>query len=198
MSKTTSGQGIALYNPLTISLLTLIFTPILGGTLVAKNWDTLNEPFKARQARRWIRTTLFLIVVYIVANVLFANEPLMEFSGVYLLFVMWLGWFLTTGLGQIRFVMGVLNNRYTRLSLSRPLFIGGLGWVLYTMVQISVNMAVQIFDIQPLTQAKVPGVTIKIPEGQTQPVVIPDSTNGKAAPVLEVPQKDAPKAPAQS
>lgn len=171
----------ALYNPILLSLLTMLFTPILGGLLAARNWEELGFEDRARGARRWVRLTLLIIVAYLGMKVLFANEPVMAFAGPWMLLVMWAGWFFSTGFRQILYVRGELQDRYERVPLSRPILIGGLGWVLLTMIQMSVNLAVEILHIEPITAAeKSTGVTISLPEGAEKPVVTPDAP--KSAP----------------
>lgn len=172
----------ALYNPILLSLLTMLFTPILGGLLAARNWEELGFEDRARGARRWVRLTLLIIVAYLGMKVLFSNEPVMAFAGPWMLLVMWAGWFFSTGFRQILHVRGELQDRYERVPFSRPILIGGLGWVLFTMIQMSVNLAVEILHIEPITAAEKPtGVTISLPQGADKPVVTPDALEAAPA-----------------
>ena len=91
----------ALYSPLKVVFLSFLFTPIFGGYLQSKNWEALGEKTFARLSSMWVRTTIWLVVLYVVMQTIFVDEPLMKYSGPYFLLVVWLVWFLSSGMKQI-------------------------------------------------------------------------------------------------
>ena len=99
MSKNKSGAANrpALYNPTAACVLALLFTPIFGALLQARNWDALGEHGRARASRMWVRTTLWLLFVFVIMQAVFQNEPFMQFGGLYFLVVTWASWMVTTG-----------------------------------------------------------------------------------------------------
>lgn len=126
--------------------LTLLFTPILGGQLAGTNWERLGEKSKARQARRWVRLTFLVIALYLAARLFFPHEPLMQWAGPYVLVVLWAGWMVATGIPLARAMKAVPPNTPSQ-SLSRATLIGGLGWVLFTMVSMSLTLFGEITGI---------------------------------------------------
>lgn len=71
----------ALYSPLKVVFLSFLFTPIFGGYLQSKNWEALGEKTFARLSSMWVRTTIWLVVLYVVMQTIFVDEPLMKYSG---------------------------------------------------------------------------------------------------------------------
>ena len=55
-----------LYNPKLVCACALLFTPIFGALLQARNWEEMGIPENARASRVWVRSTVWLIVVYLV------------------------------------------------------------------------------------------------------------------------------------
>ncbi len=167
-----------LYSPYGLMALTLLFTPILGGQLAGHNWAALGLPTKARQARRWVRLTLLVIALYFVARVVFPQEPLMQWAGPYLLLVLWAGWMITTGVPLARAMKAAsLTGPYQ--SLSRATLIGGLGWVLFTMVSTSVTLFTEITGVG-MTAPTSDAVIIRRDEsGVTHVEAVPSKTAEK-------------------
>ena len=65
-----------LYNPKLVCACALLFTPIFGALLQARNWEEMGIPENARASRVWVRSTVWLIVVYLVLQALFRNEEI--------------------------------------------------------------------------------------------------------------------------
>ena len=168
----------ALYNPAAVAALSLLFTPIFGAQLHALNWTALGEPGKARASRLWVRMTFWLIGVFIVMQVLFKHEPIMKFGGIYFLVVTWLCWMVTSGWQQIRYVKDLFGDGYEKRRLGRAIMLGAGGWVIFSMVSVSVQLGFMLADIDPF-KPEPEGVVIRVPEGSSTPIVepLPAKTN---------------------
>lgn len=181
--KTTANTRPALYNPAAVAALALLFTPVFGAQLQALNWQTLGEQGEMRSSRMWVRTTFWLILVFIIMQAIFRNEPLMRFGGLYFLIVAWASWMVTSGYRQITYVKDLFGNDYPRRRIGRPIMIGAGGWVIYSMVSVSVGMLLALTGIDPIpTQTESTGVMIRVPEGSDKPVVEPLPPKENAAP----------------
>lgn len=173
--KNVHTQRPVLYNPIVTAVLALLFTPIFGAQLQALNWDALGERGNARTSRLWVRMTLWLLGVFVIIQGLFRNEPLMQYGGIYFLVVTWLGWLVTTGWKQIVYVRDLYGNDYLKQRLGRVLMLGGGGWVIYSMVSLSVALGLTLAGFDGITtQApQSEGVVIRVPEGGDKPIVEP-------------------------
>ena len=99
-----------LYNPKLVCACALLFTPIFGALLQARNWEEMGIPENARASRVWVRSTVWLIVVYLVLQALFRNEEIANWLGPYFLIVLWGSWMLTNGWRQLAFVNQTYGN----------------------------------------------------------------------------------------
>lgn len=167
-----------LYNPVWVLFGSLLFTPVFGGLLQAHNWEALGEHDKARGSRFWVRTSLWLIALYLVMQLLFRDEPIIKYLGPYFLLVLWGSWVVTGAWTQLGYFRDRVPTDYPKLPMGRPLLLGGLGWLLYLMINITMAMGLYAFglDKSPLpdgAQEESTGVVISIPEGATEPVVKP-------------------------
>lgn len=191
MSKKTLPE---LYSPIKTIFLSFVFTPIFGALLFAKNWEVMGDKTAARLSRLWSRTIVWVIGLYIVMQVVFIDEPLMNYAGPYVLLVMWLGWFFASGLKHYRQVKawcGEENQGWRAKPLGRTIVVGGLLWVLYMMTTISIGMGIELFGLRSHVESVAPASTSSTTD--TNPVVIRrDSETGKA--VVET-VKPAPQSP---
>lgn len=179
MSKNKSGATSrpALYNPTAACVLALLFTPIFGALLQARNWDALGEHGRARASRMWVRTTLWLLFIFVIMQAVFQNEPFMQFGGLYFLVVTWASWMVTTGWKQIGYVHELFGNDYPRERLGRVTIFAGGCWVIYSMVSISIAMAIQLTGLDKMLpgaeRVESQGVVLRVPEGSDKVVVEP-------------------------
>ena len=157
----------SLYSPTAVVFLTFLFTPLFGGHLQAQNWEVLGERGRARGSRLWSRATLWFIGLYLVMQAVFVDEPAMRYSGPYVLLVMWLAGFFTSGLAQVKYVraLGEKDRAWTVRPIGRMIVIGGLCWVLYAMTGVSIGLALSMFDTRPVPALTAPaadnGVVIR-------------------------------------
>ena len=110
-----------LWNPLVCGLWSLLFTPIFGATLVARNWRVLGRIYEARASRVWVWVSLVLLVA---PPVLFACQvrlvALLAGVGLFLLSA---AWFVTGCLGQMRVVRVELNYEFFRARWTKPVLL---------------------------------------------------------------------------
>lgn len=176
-----------LYNPKLVCACALLFTPIFGALLQARNWEEMGMPENARASRVWVRSTVWLIVVYLVLQALFRNEEIANWLGPYFLIVLWGSWMLTNGWRQLAFVNQTYGKNYDSLPFGRPMILGAAGWLFYGLISFTMALGLSLAGIEPLNQsAPENGVVIRIPEGSDKPVIeplpAPDDKNAAAAP----------------
>lgn len=164
-----------LYNPIVTAALALLFTPIFGAQLQALNWDALGERGNARASRLWVRMTVWLLGAFILMQGIFRTEPLMQYGGIYFLVVTWLGWLISSGWKQIVYVRDLYGDDYPKQRLGRVLMLGGGGWVIYSMVSLSVALGLTLagFDGTTPQTPQSEGVVIRIPEGGDKAITEP-------------------------
>ena len=183
-SQPKTASRPALYNPIAACLLALLFTPIFGALLQARNWDALGEHGRARASRMWVRTTLWLLFVFVIMQAVFQNEPVMQFGGLYFLVITWASWMVTTGWKQIGYVRERFGD-YPRERLGRVTIFAGGCWVIYSMVSISIAMAIQLTGLDKMLPgagvAESRGVVLRVPEGSDKVVVEPIPAETKKA-----------------
>lgn len=71
----------------------------------------LGEHGYARASRMWVRTTLWLLFVFVIMQAVFQNEPVMQFGGLYFLVITWASWMVTTGWEADRLRARTLRQR---------------------------------------------------------------------------------------
>lgn len=167
----SGSQG--LYNPIGLVAASLIFTPLLGALFQAKNWEVLNKPDEARASRAWVRTSLWLIFMFIAAQALFANEPAAAYMTPYFLFVLWGSWALLSGLRQVRYAKETGEfDRRPKAPFGRVFTLGLGGYVIYFMVSLSIGLIFDAVGVTTHSPKSDVAVTISVPEGASEPVVV--------------------------
>lgn len=168
-----------LYNPKLVCAAALLFTPLFGAALQARNWLELGRPHNAAASRMWIRASVWLLAVFIVMQTIFRHEPVMDWLGPYFLVVIWGAWMLTGGWQQLAEVSRTVGKNYEPLPMGRPIFLGLAGWLAYGLVSVTIALGLALagFEELPGASANAPatsedaGVVIRIPEGSDKPVV---------------------------
>lgn len=118
-----------LWNPLACGLWSLLFTPLFGATLVARNWHILRREDEAHMASIWIWLTLALLAV---PSVLFACQMPIPALVVGLgLFLLSVTWFATNCARQIKVVRAELNNEFFRARWTKPLLLAAACLIAY-------------------------------------------------------------------
>ncbi len=172
----------ALYSPKLVCALSLLFTPIFGALLQSQNWIALGEPDRAAASRHWVRTTLWMLVLYLALQVFFRDEPIMNWMGPYFLLVLWAAWMITSGWKQLSVIKSRFGDAYERRPIGKAITLGVGGWVLYGAISLTVALALMLLGIEPAQKAPEYGVVISMPEGAKEPVVTPLPPPDAAAP----------------
>lgn len=161
-----------LYNPVAVLFASLLFTPLFGGLLQARNWEALGRPDEMRASRLWARMSVWMIGLYLMMQLVFRDEKIINYLGPYFLLVLWGAWVVTSGWKQLRHFRDHVPADYPKRPLGRPLLLGGFGWLLYLMITVTMAMGLYLFGFDKAPQES-NGVIISIPEGATEPVVKP-------------------------
>lgn len=166
-----------LYNPKLVCAAALLFTPLFGAALQARNWSELGRPDNAAASRMWIRSTVWLIILYLAVQTIFRNEPVMQWLGPYFLVVLWGAWMLTSGWQQLVEVNRTVGRNYDPKPMGKAISLGVAGWLAYGLVATTITLGLALAGIEPLeavtgTSADgSPGVVIRLPEGAEKPVI---------------------------
>ena len=120
-----STKKLELWNPSAISRWSLLFTPIFGAWLNAKNWKKLNQLDKAKKSMIWVYVgiVLLLFVVPFLPDAL-GSKPM----GVFFLI-----WIFLSGNGQIKYFKQN-NIDYQKKAWMKPLLAGFVGFVVWFSV----------------------------------------------------------------
>lgn len=177
-----------LYSPKFVCACALLFTPLFGAALQARNWDELGEPDEARASRQWVRASLWLLVLYLVVQTIFRNEPFINWFGPYFLVVFWGAWMITGGRRQPGFVARRCGDNFDHRPIGRAMILGAAGWLVWGLLSFTVALGLSLAGIDPMPGEQAPehGVVIRMPEGADKPVIEelppPESRTDAAAP----------------
>jgi len=112
-------ECVELWNPNTAANWCLLFTPIFGAWIHAKNWQGLNQPVKAKKSMLWV---YFGFVFFLVILIL-PDNPRTPSSPIFLI-----TWYLLSARDQVKYVKNH-NIQYREKAWGRPLLLGVLGLV---------------------------------------------------------------------
>lgn len=181
MKKNTNFGRPALFNPYVVCFAAVLFTPIFGAALQARNWIELGDKNEAAASRFWVRSTIWLLIVFVVMQTLFRNEPVMNWMPPYFLAAMWLAWMATSGWKQLRFIRDNIGKNYEPRPIGKAITIGVAGWIFYGLIASTITLALVLAGVEPLdavtggqqAEAESAGVIVRVPEGSDKPVVEP-------------------------
>jgi succinate dehydrogenase/fumarate reductase cytochrome b subunit len=110
-----------LWNPLVTLFWSVLFGPLFGVILLARNWDVLEERDQARRARLWLwpaggyYLALFLVLLI--------NAGLAFFVVLVLGWLLLVPWYLTVGSALNRFITGQLQGQFFRRPWGKPILL---------------------------------------------------------------------------
>lgn len=141
-----SSEAPALWNPNGFGAWGLLFSWAFGAFLLARNWEALGEPAKAKRAMIWFYAVFpFLLVVAFVPQI-----P--KFTGLAILVV----FFFLEAKPQANLLKKQFNDEYPRKSWWKPIGIAVGCVVAYVViVLISVASASTTFDTPPESQSTI-------------------------------------------
>lgn len=114
-------RALAIWNPNAAVNWSVLFSPVFGALLQAKNWNSLGESGKSTSAMRWFYAGLAIHVV-----LLFASVPLSISAPVSFWFL--IIWYFAAGRAQVHFVKEKLSGNYQKKSFALPL-LAGIGYM---------------------------------------------------------------------
>lgn len=118
MSKKVSNENqaetttISLWNPNAAANWSLLFSPVFGAWLHAKNWYALGDVKKAKQSMYWVYGG---IAVFLLAIML--SDKIGRAMGIGYLF----GWYFSSAKQQVKYVKENLNNVYQKKGWAKPI-----------------------------------------------------------------------------
>ena len=111
----------SLWNPNAAANWSLLFTPILGAWLHAKNWEALEEPEAAKKSMLWVYAGFVFLLI-----ILFLPDDVGGLPG--LIFI--LAWYFTSAKKQVKYIKEK-SIEYQKKSWGKPLLAGAAGLFLY-------------------------------------------------------------------
>jgi hypothetical protein len=143
-----SPEGIALWNPKAAAAWSLLFSPMFGAFLHARNWRQLGDFKRASANMIWFYALgVYMIVILAVTLTTSINTAATNSLGVVIFAI----WFWLQGKPQIDHVNAAFPNGYRKKSLAPPLLIAfaALGLFFVTIV-----VAVAVSFASPENRAK--------------------------------------------
>ncbi|MCX8494679.1 MAG: hypothetical protein ORN51_00665 [Akkermansiaceae bacterium] len=126
-------ECVELWNPNTAANWCLLFSPIFGAWIHAKNWQGLNQPDKAKKSMLWV---YFGFVFFLVILVL-PDNPRTPSTLIFLF-----TWYFLSARDQVKYVKDH-NIQYRKKAWGRPLLLGVLGIAGWCSIVIGVEMVRQ-------------------------------------------------------
>jgi hypothetical protein len=131
------GTWPALWNPGAAANWSLLFSSAFGAFLHMKNWEALGEPGKAATAKKWFVVTLAVLAAAPVFSVVLPDNKSVDASFRLATFALLVGWYASSGRGQMRVVKSKFGKLYPRQGWGKPILMGVLaliGYFLYAVV----------------------------------------------------------------
>lgn len=100
-----------LWNPNAAASWSVLFTPIFGALLHAKNWTALGEEGKAKKSMYWVYFSMLLAVA----------NPFLPEAATAVWFWVLIIWYFSFARQQTKYVEENFNNDYEKLSWTKPL-----------------------------------------------------------------------------
>ncbi|HTT37255.1 MAG TPA: DUF4339 domain-containing protein [Burkholderiales bacterium] len=176
----TSNSGVALWNPNAAACWSVLFSPIFGGWVHAKNWAALGDESRAKQSMYWV----YGGIVALLAAVLLPYGATHSVGIGYLL-----AWYFASGKAQVGYVRERFGTGYERKKWGRPLGLALGGFVIFAAIagvlvynfDLGFQKETALSDISGVWRANQDGamVTFRL-EGKKKTIEI----NGKSIPVV--------------
>jgi hypothetical protein len=126
--ETTIGSrqqsAISLWNPNAAANWSLLFSPIFGAWLHAKNWAALGEKARANQSMAWV-----YVGGAVLLTAMFLSEKAGRAIGIGYLF----GWYFSSAKSQTKYVKDKLGSAYVKKGWFKPLGIAATSFVAFVI-----------------------------------------------------------------
>jgi len=133
-----SLESPALWTPNALANWSVIISPIFGGILASKNWETLGESKKAKSSMYWVYIHIAFWAVFP-----FTDLPIQ------VAIVLLAAWYFMSLRPQAKYVKNTFGENFTKKSWKKPLGIGFsvyLVWFMLLMVVLPFDDGFQIND----------------------------------------------------
>ena len=123
-------QPLRLWNPNATANWSVLLTPIFGALLIAKNWEALDNPDRAKASRIWLWLTALFLLANLGAIFLPPSDVIdmvFQGGGIGLL----ASWYFSQGKPQAKLVREELGNQYEKRGLAIPVLTGLAGITVY-------------------------------------------------------------------
>lgn len=164
-----------LWNPNAATLWSLIFSPVFGAWIHAKNWEELGVPEESKNSMKWVYGGLvFLVLILIV--------PMPDALGRYIGLGFLIAWNFSSATKQVDYVKSLPT--YEKKAWSKPLLAGLCGIFVYFTVAFGLTIATEPSLTTTLESKSVSMVTQIIKEQSSV-----DTRCNKVEIVKELPDK---------
>lgn len=123
----------ALWNPGAAAGWSLLFSPIFGAYLHARNWEALGQPDKAATSRKWMWGSVVFFVVLLITSFFVPDSKLADALGRVGGLVLLVSWYYNLGKTQRAHVAARFGQDYPRRGWGKPL-LAALGFILLFVV----------------------------------------------------------------
>lgn len=133
----------SLWNPNAAANWSVIFSPVFGSYLHAKNWESLGQKDKAKNSMLWVYAGIAVIAL----SIFYKPEMAMGAGFVFLL-----AWYFLSAKPQVQYVKEKLNNQYVKKGWRTPILyaIGAL----IALATASVMFSEGAFDSKAVAMVK--------------------------------------------
>lgn len=113
----------ALWNPGAAAGWSLLFSPIFGAYLHARNWEALGQPDKAAASRKWMMGSIAFFVVIVLASFAVPDSKLGDALGRAGGIALLVSWYYSIGKSQRAFVLARFGKDYPRRGWGKPILV---------------------------------------------------------------------------
>ena len=134
-----------LWNPNAAANWSLVFTPVFGAYLHARNWRAMGQNERAAGSMKWFYGGLVLYVLFLLIFLLVNDDKIMDGVGRLLGFTYLLVWYFASARAQAKFVKEKYGATYPRKTWGKPLLIGFGCRIAYLLLAVVVGLILGTF-----------------------------------------------------
>lgn len=131
---TTTAATPKLWNPNAAANWSVLFSPILGAWLHAKNWKELGQHDRAKKSMIWV----YVGFAFLLGVVQFLPDNVGSVSGLIFIFA----WYFSSAKGQVNYLKEN-NINYEKKAWGKPLLLGLAGLAAYFVVAVGIISATE-------------------------------------------------------
>ena len=134
-----AASPLAIWNPNAAIFWSLVLTPTFGTAIQMLNWRALGEPERAATTKGWVIASFVLLVLSVAPINSVEVDRLLRLVN----FVFTVGWCLSTGRVQGRYVKARLGTSYPRRRWDKPLLIGLAGFLAVLALAVGISLLME-------------------------------------------------------